>query len=376
MQFVRHVRRYGRGRHQLARHGIVTTTVLATVAAAVGALLMSASASAAGANDPVGYFDRASATSKATIVVSGWAYDPNSPKTSLAVDIDIDAHRSVVHTSIARPDVVKAYPNAGPNTGFSLTSGVLAWGTHKACVTVVNIGSGANLSLGCRLVTLVDPHNPRGSMAIAVHGNAVTVSGYAYDVDTAGAIHVQTSVDGGAWQDHLASATTPTAPVSGAHGYTSSWTLTHANHRICVTAINVGLGSGNTSLGCKTAALLTLNEQIAAYAKTFVGKYPYRDGGASPSTGFDCSGLSLYVYAHYNKAIPRTADQQYHAFRNIALSSAQPGDLVFFHDNSGYVYHVGIFEGGGMMVAAATPADGIRYQTVWSSAVTYGTITH
>ena len=120
----------------------------------------------------------------------------------------------------------------------------------------------------------------------------------------------------------------------------------------------------------------TLNQQIATYAETFVGKYPYTDGGTSPATGFDCSGLTQYVYQHYGRTIARTAQAQYGQFRQIPLSSALPGDLVFFHDDTGYVFHVGVYEGSNMMVAAATPQDGIRYQSIWSSNVSYGTTTH
>jgi hypothetical protein len=123
-------------------------------------------------------------------------------------------------------------------------------------------------------------------------------------------------------------------------------------------------------------APLTTNYRIAAYAKTFVGRYPYVAGGSSPATGFDCSGLTHYIYRHYGRKIRRTAEQQYDQFRRIAHRSARPGDLVFFHDRNGYVFHVGVYEGSHMMVAAATPKDGIRYQRIWSRNVTYGTITH
>lgn len=119
----------------------------------------------------------------------------------------------------------------------------------------------------------------------------------------------------------------------------------------------------------------TVDQQIAGYARTFVGRYPYTYGGASPATGFDCSGLTSYVYRHYGLAIARTTQSQYGQFRQIPRSAARPGDLVFFHD-SGSVFHVGVYEGSGMMVSAATPQDGIRYQTIWSSNVTFGTITH
>jgi hypothetical protein len=115
---------------------------------------------------------------------------------------------------------------------------------------------------------------------------------------------------------------------------------------------------------------------IAAYAMTFVGRFPYVYGGTSPATGFDCSGLTYYIYRHYGHTLATTAQGQYNQFRRITLSYARPGDLVFFHDGNGYVFHVGVYEGSNMMVAAATPQDGIRYQSIWSSNVTYGTITH
>ena len=120
----------------------------------------------------------------------------------------------------------------------------------------------------------------------------------------------------------------------------------------------------------------SVNQQIAAYAMTFPGRYPYAYGGTSPSTGFDCSGLTYYIYRQFGHTIATTAAAQDSQFRHISRSSAQPGDLVFFFDGSGYVFHVGIYEGSNMMVAAATPQDGIRYQSIWSSDVSFGTITH
>jgi len=131
--------------------------------------------------------------------------------------------------------------------------------------------------------------------------------------------------------------------------------------------------------GTASAQTLSLNQKAASYAKSFVGKVRYVYGGTSPSTGFDCSGLSHYVYGHFGKAIPRTADAQFRKFRRESRNAAWGGDLVFFHVNSNpssYVYHVGIYEGGNHMVSATNPAGGIKWQTIWSSYVTFGTITH
>ena len=131
--------------------------------------------------------------------------------------------------------------------------------------------------------------------------------------------------------------------------------------------------------GTASAHSLSFNQKAASYVKQFVGTVPYRYGGASPSTGFDCSGLTSYVYGHYGKSIPRTADAQFRSFRSESKGRAWGGDLVFFHENSNpnsYVYHVGIYEGGNYIVAATNPAGGIRWESIYSPDVTFGTITH
>src|SRR6201999_3949559 len=83
----------------------------------------------------------------------------------------------------------------------------------------------------------------------------------------------------------------------------------------------------------KTAAV-TWNMVAASLAKKLVGD-PYAYGGTSPA-GFDCSGLTQWVYRHpgHGKVIDRTADDQFRQFKRISHSAARPGDLVFFHDTS------------------------------------------
>jgi cell wall-associated NlpC family hydrolase len=131
-----------------------------------------------------------------------------------------------------------------------------------------------------------------------------------------------------------------------------------------------------SSARAPAAARMLLGQQIAAYATTFVGRYRYKWGGDTPKTGFDCSGLTSYVYGQYGKVIPRTAEAQYQAFRPVPKGKEWRGDLVFFHGKKGYVYHVGVYEGDGMMVSAADKKDGITDVTIWGGTVTFGTITH
>ena len=70
-------------------------------------------------------------------------------------------------------------------------------------------------------------------------------------------------------------------------------------------------------------------DRAAGYAAQLVGR-PYRYGGASPTTGFDCSGLVQYSYARAGRKLPRSTDDQRVAAQRIKLSELQPGDLVFF----------------------------------------------
>jgi len=131
--------------------------------------------------------------------------------------------------------------------------------------------------------------------------------------------------------------------------------------------------------GTASAQTLSFNQRAATYVETFIGKVPYVYGGSSPSSGFDCSGLTQYVYHHEGKSIPRTAEEQFLSFRRESESKAWGGDLVFFHEDSdpnSYVYHVAIYEGGNHIVSATDPAQGIAWQTIWSPDVTFGTITH
>lgn len=135
-------------------------------------------------------------------------------------------------------------------------------------------------------------------------------------------------------------------------------------------------GSAIAWIRLRTTALIhtravSVGQRIAAYAKTFPGHASYVWGGTGPS-GFDCSGLALYVYGHFGYQLPRTAEEQYQEVRHVDRSSAQPGDLVFFLSGN-YAYHVGIYEGGDMMVAAATASSGVQYQQIYSSDIVFGT---
>lgn len=102
--------------------------------------------------------------------------------------------------------------------------------------------------------------------------------------------------------------------------------------------------------------------QIIAYAKRFIG-VPYVWGGSTPK-GFDCSGLTSYVYRNAAGInLPRRAVHQRGAGRFVSKSQALPGDMV------NYSSHVGIYLGNGYMIHAPKPGDRVKIARVYGNPV-------
>jgi cell wall-associated NlpC family hydrolase len=89
---------------------------------------------------------------------------------------------------------------------------------------------------------------------------------------------------------------------------------------------------------------------------------PYQWGGASPSTGFDCSGLVQWAYAQVGIRLPRVSEDQINAPGGtpVGRHDLLPGDLVFFKNASGDVHHVGISLGGDRFIEAPHTGDVIK----------------
>lgn len=96
---------------------------------------------------------------------------------------------------------------------------------------------------------------------------------------------------------------------------------------------------------------------IVDYAMQFLG-VPYVWGGSSPS-GFDCSGLTSYVYRACGISIARTADAQMDQGTYVPRDQLQPGDLVFF-GSGGYAWHVGIYVGNDSYLHAPQDNDFVK----------------
>ncbi|MCZ2804169.1 transglycosylase SLT domain-containing protein [Modestobacter sp. VKM Ac-2983] len=120
-----------------------------------------------------------------------------------------------------------------------------------------------------------------------------------------------------------------------------------------------------SAAGASTAATDTGAEVVGAATK-YLG-VPYKWGGTDPATGLDCSGFTQRVYADLGISIPRTSAQQATAGRPVAsLTEALPGDLVFFDNTSSRpgIDHVGLYIGGGKMIAAPQAGEVVKVQDV------------
>ncbi len=101
-------------------------------------------------------------------------------------------------------------------------------------------------------------------------------------------------------------------------------------------------------------------QEIADYALQFKG-YRYVHGGSSPSTGFDCSGFTSYVYKQFGYSLNRTCSGQLDNGTPVSMSELQPGDLVIFKkgNSSSRATHVGLYIGDNQFIHASTAKVGV-----------------
>jgi cell wall-associated NlpC family hydrolase len=102
-----------------------------------------------------------------------------------------------------------------------------------------------------------------------------------------------------------------------------------------------------------------VGDRAAANAQKLIGA-SYRYGGASPSQGFDCSGLVRYSYQRAGLSLPHNTEQQRRLSKPIRRADLRRGDLVFFDEEGRKNSHVGIYVGGGLFVHAPSSGKKVR----------------
>lgn len=120
---------------------------------------------------------------------------------------------------------------------------------------------------------------------------------------------------------------------------------------------NASRGTSSTPISAPAS-----DSNIIAYASNFLGT-PYLWGGTSPSTGFDCSGFTQYVYAHFGISLGRTTYDQINDGRGVSRDELQPGDLVFFGKN-GDPTHMGMYVGNNTYIHSPRTGDVIKISSM------------
>jgi peptidoglycan DL-endopeptidase CwlO len=99
----------------------------------------------------------------------------------------------------------------------------------------------------------------------------------------------------------------------------------------------------------------TVGQRAARVALREVG-VPYSWGGASPSSGFDCSGLVYWAYGRVGVAVPHSSYALYGLGKSVPRTALRAGDILFF---SG-LGHVGLYVGRGRMVHAPQSGENVK----------------
>ena len=131
-----------------------------------------------------------------------------------------------------------------------------------------------------------------------------------------------------------------------------------------------------SAVSARLAALrnpVTRGRLVIAVAARYRG-IRYVAGGTSPTTGFDCSGYTRYVFSRLGISIPRVSRAQYASMIHISRAQAVPGDLVFFHSSSGRVYHAAIYAGGNTVWHSPFPGKRVMRERIWTSMVYFARV--
>lgn len=235
--------------------------------------------------------------------------------------------------------------------------------------------------LGALAVSSVLPAEAASAPAVSGHiarafqyrDGSIWVAGTAYDrTDPGRAVRVCVAVGGRCVRYAVADQASPdfdrAKHISGRHRFTARIASQRPGVRLV-------LRSGTQALAATYAD--SPGARAARIAKGYVGAR-YTEGGASPRTGFDCSGFTSYVYGQADVAsLPHNAEAQRHVryMHHISRTDARPGDLIFYF-SGGPAYHVAVYAGHGYQYAAATPGQGVRYQRIWSNDIEFRTDWH
>jgi cell wall-associated NlpC family hydrolase len=119
--------------------------------------------------------------------------------------------------------------------------------------------------------------------------------------------------------------------------------------------------SGGVYWPTSTTSASGAARRVVSTAERYIG-VPYRYGGSSPQSGFDCSGFVQYVYGQQGVDLPRTSRQMAGVGVPVEPSSRSMavGDLMLF-EQGGRISHVAIYAGNGRFIHSSSSGRGVRY---------------
>jgi len=104
------------------------------------------------------------------------------------------------------------------------------------------------------------------------------------------------------------------------------------------------------------------DKRLMALAFSQIGTL-YRPGGTAPSTGFDCSGFTSWVFSKLGVCLPRSSREQFCAGRGVSKGQLRKGDLVFF-GNKRHITHVGIYLEDHKFIHSSSSGDTVKISSL------------
>jgi len=146
----------------------------------------------------------------------------------------------------------------------------------------------------------------------------------------------------------------------------------HAEAQLSVGGVKIDVGRVSRSraaarivLGTIGSARSTSAARVLPTAERYLG-VPYKWGGTSPRTGFDCSGFVQYVFAKHGTRLPRTSREMASSGQRLraSWSALKPGDLVMFAEPGERISHVAIYVGNRRIIHASSSGRRVRYDAL------------
>jgi cell wall-associated NlpC family hydrolase len=151
----------------------------------------------------------------------------------------------------------------------------------------------------------------------------------------------------------------------------------HQSAQLSWLALGVGGHGAETGSADLESQLLGVpsNGSIGSRAVQIAEQYlgiPYLWGGADPITGFDCSGLTMYVYAQLGIQLTHYTGSQFYEGARVPRWDLQPGDLVFFEPSSRGPQHEGMYIGDNQFIQAPHTGDVVKISSLAEPGYAFG----